>query len=170
MFALAVDHSGRAWFGDQQRGLGYLDGDVAHYLTTADGLVSESVWGLAVGTDGALWVATHGGLSRHEEGSWATFDAETGLRSTQLWPITATSDYVYVGTSASGVARLSLTEARSPAPLVQVAPVVVTATSALVRWVANAWWGEQTPDQVRTRVRVDRGDWSPWTTVCVNGR
>ena len=165
VFTLAVDDEGRAWFGDQQRGLGYLEGDVARYLTTADGLVSEAVWGLSIGTSGEVWIATHGGLSRHAGDTWATFDAESGLRSTQLWPIVATADAVYVGTTAAGIARLSLDEARSPTPLIEAASPVVTATSALVRWTAHAWWGAQPPEQVRTRSRLDGGAWSPWSTT-----
>ena len=165
VFALAVDDEGRVWFGDQQRGLGYITSDIARYFTTADGLVSEAVWGLAVGASGELWIATHGGLSRHSDDTWATFDAESGLHSTQLWPIVAKADAVYVGTTAAGIARLSLDEARSPTPLIEAASPVVSATSALVRWTAHAWWGAQPPEQVRTRSRLDGGAWSPWSTT-----
>jgi ligand-binding sensor domain-containing protein len=87
--ALAVDGNGGLWLGFFNSGLAYLaDGGVRSSYTTGDGLGNGHVSNLRIGRDGALWVATEGGLSRLKNGRIATLTSEQGLPcNTVHWTI-----------------------------------------------------------------------------------
>lgn len=76
IFAVAIDSMGNRWFGGDG-GLSRLDagGVWTHFTTANSGLHNDSVHGIAVGADGALWLS-HGlpddTVSRRApDGSWA---------------------------------------------------------------------------------------------------
>ncbi len=165
IFTLAVDDNGRLWFGDQWSGLGYIDeGEHPEYLTTADGLVHDGVQELRFGSRGELWISTRGGLACLHEGEWLSFDVSSGLSTPILWPILPLRDRVILGTSGKGVDVLSLAEATVPPPRVDLNPAIVDQRSALLRWSADAHWGQFPRDSVMTRWRLDEGEWSAWST------
>lgn len=64
MTALAVDRSRTVWIGTG-RGLFVFNGRDWRQLTTADGLPDNAVDGIVVAPDGAVWVATAGGIGRY---------------------------------------------------------------------------------------------------------
>ena len=160
-FTLLADDRNRLWFGDQQNGLGLIEDGTVRYFTTADGLISDAVWDLAQGADGALWIATRGGLSLRREASWASFDLASGLENTALWPVEVERDAVYVG-MASGIARLGI-GARTHLPVVRPLQTIVHGDTALARWKAFAFDGQTPPDRIVTRVRLDDEPWSAWS-------
>jgi len=49
------------------------------YLTTADGLPSNDVWGLAFDHNGDLWAATDLGTAHYNGSKWEVFTSATGL-------------------------------------------------------------------------------------------
>jgi signal transduction histidine kinase/ligand-binding sensor domain-containing protein len=165
VFTVAVDQDDRVWFGDQNSGLGVVEADTIRYLTSVDGLVSDSVWDLDIDARGTLWIATRAGLSRYADDTWATFDARSGLKNTRVWPVLAAGDRVYAGTAGNGTAILDLTEAGTRPPKVVLTTPMVQYGSAHVHWNAFAYWGEVEPDEVETRSRLDGGAWTGWSTA-----
>ena len=78
--ALFADPSGGLWLGFVGGGVSRLEnGRVQRTYTTADGLGAGDVNNIHDDRDGALWVATEGGLSRIAGGRVETLDARNGL-------------------------------------------------------------------------------------------
>ncbi len=166
-FALTIDHENHIWFGDHGgagTGLGTIDAnDSIHYLTTADGLVNDNIWDLSVDHDGTLWISTEGGLSSYRNGHWSTFDAQSGLLHTTLWPVLPDSHVVYVGTQGRGVAILNREESKTPVPRVRIDIPGMEGENIFLRWSAFAYWGELDPSEILTRYRLNSGPWSAWS-------
>lgn len=89
---MSISQSGPAWrlATDSVHGglwLGFFSGGVAHFVdgqvrafySVRDGLGKGEVGHLSVGTDGTVWAATEGGLSRIKAGRIATLDSRSGL-------------------------------------------------------------------------------------------
>ncbi len=166
IFTLVVDENDKLWFGDQGSGLGYIDGeDRPGYLTTADGLISDIVQEVRLAPGGGLWISTRGGLSRLRGDEFLRFGMASGLSTPILWPILPLEDRVIVGTSGRGVSVLSLAETSIPPPRVLLGPSVVGEHSALLRWTADAYWGQLPPESILTRFRLDGGEWTAWSTA-----
>ena len=71
---------GGLWIGFLDGGLAYLkDGQLRSSYNVADGLGNGSVLGLQLGSDGAVWAATEGGLSRVKDGRITTLTSRNGL-------------------------------------------------------------------------------------------
>jgi ligand-binding sensor domain-containing protein len=68
---VAVDALGRAWFGDDSKGIIVLnaDGSQALKLTTAEGLPSNNVQALLTDARGIVWIGTDQGLAKYENGA-----------------------------------------------------------------------------------------------------
>jgi signal transduction histidine kinase/ligand-binding sensor domain-containing protein len=80
-YRLVVDSvNGGLWLGFFSGALvHFVDGRVRASYSFRDGLGKGSVNHLRVGTDGAVWAATDGGLSRLKAGRIATLDSSSGL-------------------------------------------------------------------------------------------
>jgi len=71
---------GGLWLGFFDGGIVYLkDGQLLSSYNVGDGLGNGSVNDLQLGSDGAVWAATEGGLSRVKEGFVATITSRNGL-------------------------------------------------------------------------------------------
>ncbi len=71
---------GGLWLGFVEGGIAYLkDGQVRASYSTADGLGHGAVMDLRLGSDGALWASTEGGLSRVKDGRITTLTSKNGL-------------------------------------------------------------------------------------------
>ena len=71
---------GGLWIGFLDGGLAYLkDGQLRSSYNVADGLGNGSVLGLQLGSDGAVWAATEGGLSRVKDDRITTLTRRNGL-------------------------------------------------------------------------------------------
>jgi len=71
---------GGVWLGFIQSGIAYVkDGQVRASYSTANGLGGNRVTHLRFGSDGALWAATDGSLSRIKDGNVTTLTAKNGL-------------------------------------------------------------------------------------------
>lgn len=71
--AVAVDAAGRAWFGDDSKGVVVLnpDGSQAFVLSTAEGLPGNNVQAIAADAAGRVWIGTDQGLAKYENDTLA---------------------------------------------------------------------------------------------------
>ncbi|HEU4769038.1 MAG TPA: two-component regulator propeller domain-containing protein [Pyrinomonadaceae bacterium] len=77
---MAADPKGGIWLGFFLGGVVYYnDGQVRASYSTANGVPAGRVSDLYFEPDGALWIATQGGLSRYKNGRFVTLTAENGL-------------------------------------------------------------------------------------------
>jgi signal transduction histidine kinase len=80
MALLAGPVPGGLWLGFSQGGVAYFkDGKVRESYAGVDGLGEGIVTSLSLDSDGALWAATEGGLSRVKNGRVATLTSQNGL-------------------------------------------------------------------------------------------
>ena len=98
--------AGTIWVG-ANNGLHRFEHGMERVFTTKDGLPDNSIWGLAAGQGGALWVGTHtGGLSEFREGRFRTLGRPEGFTSTGILALLADRDgALWVGTDGGGVRR-----------------------------------------------------------------
>ncbi len=72
--------SGDLWIGTLGGGLARWRRGVLEVFTTADGLSSDTVYGLHEDAEGSLWIATQeGGLNRLRDGRFTAFSSRDGL-------------------------------------------------------------------------------------------
>ena len=77
---MAADPKGGLWLGFFLGGIAYYnDGQIRASYSSAEGLPASRVADLQFDPDGALWIATEGGLSRLKNGRVATLTSENGL-------------------------------------------------------------------------------------------
>jgi signal transduction histidine kinase/ligand-binding sensor domain-containing protein/DNA-binding response OmpR family regulator len=75
---------GSLWIGTKGSGLGRLKNDRLTMYTKRDGLAHDTVWALAEGTEGSIWIATRDGLSRFKDGKLTSYGLRDGLPSTSV--------------------------------------------------------------------------------------
>jgi ligand-binding sensor domain-containing protein len=126
VFAIAVDGTGRLWFGTYGGGASVLDhggtpfdkgDDTWATFTTADGLADNGVFAIAVDGAGRLWFGTYGGgVSVLDHGgtpfdkgddAWATFTTADGLADNHVAAIAVDgAGRLWFGTYGGGVSVL----------------------------------------------------------------
>ncbi|MCX6626487.1 MAG: hypothetical protein NTW28_02485 [Candidatus Solibacter sp.] len=106
--ALLEYPAGTVWVG-ANNGLHRFEGGVEQVFTTKDGLPDNSIWGLAAGADGALWVGTHaGGVCEYRQGRFRTYGRRDGFMPTGILAFLSDRDgALWVGTDGGGVSRLA---------------------------------------------------------------
>ena len=113
--ALAADPlQGGLWLGFYQGGVAYWkDGQVRASYTAANGLGEGAVSNLRVDSDGTLWAATEGGLSRLKNGRAATLSSKNGLPCDEVhWSIEDDDHSLWLY-MACGLVRISHSEAKA---------------------------------------------------------
>ncbi len=107
-YAVAGDHRGRVWIGHRNHGVSVWNGQSWKNYGPLDGPLGERVFDIAVcPTDGDVWIATNGGLSRYSDktNSWSYFSRANGMVADQINAIAFdTAGNIYCGTQESGVA------------------------------------------------------------------
>ena len=116
LLSVAVDTSGRKWFGTNGDGVSQLDDrgtashgdDVWTTYSTAQGLGDDIVIAIAAAPDGSVWLATlGGGLSHLDGGTWTTYTVADGLPSNDVTQVAVDRvGGIWIGTMA-GAARFS---------------------------------------------------------------
>ncbi len=165
VFALAVDSTGRVWFGHGPlvAGLGTVDPDgTVRYVAMPAAGIEPHVWGFHVDGD-VLWVGTNAGVGRLEHGVWAWFDSRVGLATATVWPIRSNGSEILLGTEGGGLAILRRDEERDPPPRIRAVNPLVQGQVARLSWRATAYEGTLPSADVLTRSRLDGGAWSSWT-------
>jgi len=100
--------AGTVWVG-ANNGLHRFQGGVERVFTTKDGLPDDSIWGLAAGAAGALWIGTHtGGLIEYREGRFRTYGQHDGYTPTGILALLSDRDgALWIATDGGGVSRLA---------------------------------------------------------------
>jgi ligand-binding sensor domain-containing protein len=73
------DSKGNLWFGTIEKGAAKFNGKTLSYLTTADGLIGNTVTSFAEDSDGNMWFGTHSGLSKYDGKKFTNFSEKEGL-------------------------------------------------------------------------------------------
>ena len=77
--AVAIDATGAFWFGTATAGVSYTKSRaVWKTYTTVQGLGSNSIRDILVASDGVVWIATEGGVTRYVNGVFSTSTVENG--------------------------------------------------------------------------------------------
>lgn len=107
-YAVAGDFQGRVWIGHRNHGVSVWNGRSWKNYGPLEGPLGERVFDIAVcPTDGDVWIATNGGLSRYSdaEDKWSYFSRADGMRDDQINAIAFdAAGNIYCGTQESGVA------------------------------------------------------------------
>jgi signal transduction histidine kinase/ligand-binding sensor domain-containing protein len=107
MALLAGPAPGGLWLGFSQGGVAYFkDGKVRESYSGRDGLGEGIVTSLSLDTDGTLWAATEGGLSRVKNGRVATLTTQNGLRCDTVFWVMQDDDHAFWLYTACGLVRI----------------------------------------------------------------
>jgi signal transduction histidine kinase/CheY-like chemotaxis protein/streptogramin lyase len=106
--ALLEYPAGTIWVG-ANNGLHRFEGGVERVYAKKDGLPDNSIWGLAAGTNGTVWVGTHsGGLSEFRNGAFRTYSVRDGLSHNGISALHTDRDgSLWIGTDGGGLNRLA---------------------------------------------------------------
>ncbi len=110
--AVAADPSGDGlWFGFFRGGIVHFSaGQVRVSYAAADGLADGRVSGLYADSNGSLWIAADGGLSRLKNGRLATMDSRNGLPCDAVgWVVEDRTHSLWLGMPC-GLVRVARTE------------------------------------------------------------
>jgi len=102
---------GGLWLGFFDGGIAYLkDGQIRASYSFADGLGSGSVSNLHLGSDGAVWAATGGGLSRLKDGRVTTLTSKQGLPCDSVTWAIEDDDHTFWLYMSCGLVRIAHSE------------------------------------------------------------
>jgi hypothetical protein len=113
--AILVDINGDRWYGSP-RGLSYHTGPFLknpyswENYTTQDGLIHNNIQSLAQDSSAALWIGTHGGVSRLQpaDTSWLNYTSADGLLSNDVRDIAVAGDGQLFFATAAGLSQLTV--------------------------------------------------------------
>jgi serine phosphatase RsbU (regulator of sigma subunit) len=95
---------GNMWFGGWDSGVYIYDGENFTNLSTKDGLVNNDVNDIYRDTDGIMWFATRGGISKYDGKEFVNFTKKDGVPYTDVHCIYDDSDGImWFGTDAGGI-------------------------------------------------------------------
>jgi len=102
---------GGLWMGFRDGGVAYFEsGQVRVSYTVADGLAEGHVRDLQLDREGTLWAATEGGLSRFEDGRFATLSSQNGLPCDAVHWVMEDDDRSFWLYMACGLVRIARPE------------------------------------------------------------
>jgi signal transduction histidine kinase/ligand-binding sensor domain-containing protein len=102
---------GGLWLGFSQGGVAYFkDGKVRESYSGLDGLGEGIVTSLSLDSDGTLWAATEGGLSRMKNGRVATLTSQNGLPCDTVFWVMQDDVHSFWLYTACGLVRIAGTE------------------------------------------------------------
>jgi len=102
---------GGLWLGFLNGGIAYLkNGQIRSSYNVANGLGVGSVNDLQLGSDGAVWAATEGGLSRVKDGVVTTLTSRNGLPCDAVNSVIEDNDHSFWLYMACGLVRIAHSE------------------------------------------------------------
>jgi PAS domain S-box-containing protein len=111
MALLAGPVPGGLWLGFSRGGVAYFkDGKVGESYSGVDGLGEGIVTSLSLDSDGTLWAATEGGLSRIKNGRVATLTSQNGLPCDTVFWVMQDDAHAFWLYTACGLVRIAGTE------------------------------------------------------------
>ena len=184
---ISADNDGGLWVATWERGLFHLADGRWKQFGPENGLISEQVFFVLndLHRPGTIWIATHMGLSRFENGSWINeilpsgfqFNREGGtLKQSSdgaLWLNFARRDWYYRRENSSfalsslkDVFKSVCYKPGSEPPVVQFLdyyPEVVAPANIHISWNGLDFWSVTPEDKLEYSYRLDSGDWSPFS-------
>jgi serine/threonine protein kinase len=85
--SLFEDRRGNLWFATSNKGLALFKDDKFTFLTTADGLLDNTIWAIYEDPESNLWIGTSGGLNRLRDYIINTYSKSDGLSNDNVYPI-----------------------------------------------------------------------------------
>ena len=147
-------------------GVSRYDGATWHTYTKDDGLASNLVLHILPASDGTVWLATQGGISRFSPvtQTWSSYTQDAGIAPgdiERLWE----KEGGGIGYRAqSGVAGILLPDTDTPKSAFNVAPTDVGSSgNVMLTWSARDRWDVTPPGEVRYQYRLDDEEWSSET-------
>src|SRR5208283_5300329 len=102
---------GGLWLGFVEGGIAYLkDSQIRSSYNAAEGLGNGAVMDLQYGSDGAVWAATEGGLSRVKDGRITTLTSKNGLPCDAVQGAIEDNDHSFWLYMSCGVVRIARSE------------------------------------------------------------
>jgi len=142
------------WLGFFDGGIAYFkDGQIRYSYKVADGLGNGSVSDLQLGSDGAVWAATEGGLSRVKDGHVTTLTTKNGLPCDAVHWVIEDNDHSFWLNLPCGLVRI--------------------ARSELDAWVSDSKRSVQTmvfDSSDGVRVHASAGRYTPKVTKSIDGK
>ncbi len=163
IFSLAIDSSNTVWFSHQFKGFGYLQEEKPQYVTLEEDQYVDAVWQISIDSVNTVWATTTNGLISIDHGVISRYSENMGLSPTRLWPIIPTRDKIYMGTFGGGVVIMNRNAMDDTPPTIVLSQPAVEKKSALFRWQAYSYMGQQEMRSIKTRFRLDNDQWSEWT-------
>ena len=130
------DREGNLWFGSQWEGLTRLWNGWTRRYGRIEGLTDTTLWSVARGPDGRIWIGTNNGLSVMEAGRAREVVAGADLPHPNAYTLLPEQDTVWIGTRR-GVAVLRGDRLETPALL---APMRSAQINGIVRDRRDALW------------------------------
>ena len=93
------DKQGNLWFGTVTDGVVRYDGKQLTYFSTKDGLVDNTVAGIAQDAAGNMWFGTHAGVSRFDGKTFTNFTDAQGIRGWGAKILVDRKGKIWVGTT-----------------------------------------------------------------------
>ncbi len=112
------DKKGNLWFGTASDGAARYDGKSLTYMSTKEGLIGDTVTGIAEDKEGNMWFGTHSGASKYDGKSFTNFSISEGLSGAGCNFLLDRKGIIWAGTD-DGVFRfdgLAFSKYAMPAP------------------------------------------------------
>ena len=87
LISITEGPDGRIWFGTFDYGVFIYDGSGLSNISTTHGLLDSSVWDVHWAEDGAVWFATHQGISVMRDSEFQNFTVADGLSGDKVFRI-----------------------------------------------------------------------------------
>lgn len=163
VYCVELDKNGRLWFSDKFNGPAYIENDKVFYPDEFNDANIFQVLEIKFDKNNWMWLSTNSGLFRYSDGLISDFSKKSGLATNASWPLMVEDSMVFAGTFGSGVNILRFSENSNPYPKVYIDEPAVRGGDVSIEWKVFAWKGQQKPEEIKVRYRIDDGQWSDWS-------
>jgi len=148
------------WVSTRSDGLFRFDGESWQQYGERDGLASNAVWAVLQTTDGSIWAATVGGVSRYDGQTWTTHALPEGLKA---WDLRHSQDgALWILGPAGSVRYMPNVNPPETKITLSVAQVSQPGNTTLA-WTGVDPWGDTPPEAIQYSYRLEGGAWSAYS-------
>ena len=95
-----TDLNGNTWVATAFAGIYVFNSTGYTRVTTAEGLISNTIRSIAIDNTGKIWIGTNSGLSSWNNGQITNFNTQLGMQNQSVWALTTdSSGKVWIGTN-----------------------------------------------------------------------